>query len=80
MDTSSCPARCAAAFLWFTILLNALLFSQEAAAIADRCIIDVSSEALQQYMGCVEKMGAEYGMALNWQKTEVAPMRCRAAG
>jgi hypothetical protein len=45
----------------------------------DTLLIDVRSDTLQAYMDCVEEFGAEYGLALNWQKIEVLPARREAA-
>ena len=44
----------------------------------DTLLIDIHDGALQKYMECVAGVGAEYGLAFNWKKLEVLPVRTTA--
>jgi hypothetical protein len=52
--------------------LHSLLYAD------DTLLVGVCAANLSAYMKCIEKAGAEYGLALNWKKVEVLPVRCTA--
>ena len=51
-------------------LLHDLLYAD------DTLLIEVDVDCLQTYMQEVARYGKEYGLALNWDKIEVLPIRC----
>lgn len=55
------------------LIANELLYAD------DTLIVDVSNEAVTQYMECIASAGAEYGLSFNWSKLEALPVRCDAA-
>ena len=41
----------------------------------DTLIMDTDTDTLQHYMQCICDAGAEYGLVLNWKKTELLCVR-----
>jgi hypothetical protein len=44
----------------------------------DTLIVDVESTRAQQFMTYIGRAGANYGLAFNWRKLEILPIRCSA--
>ena len=42
----------------------------------DTLLMDASRGSLEQYMRCVEEVGAEFGLTFNFSKLESMPVRC----
>ena len=52
------------------LLVHDLLYAD------DTLLIDVYGPNLQQYMDIVVRLGAFYGLSINWNKVEVMPIQC----
>ena len=44
----------------------------------DTLLVDTDVGVVQTYMDCINDAGAQYGLAFNWTKLEVLPVRCAA--
>ena len=42
----------------------------------DTLLMDASGGSVEQYMRCVEEVGAEFGLTFNFSKLESMPVRC----
>ena len=45
----------------------------------DTLLIDTDAETLHQYMNIIVKLGAGYGLQINWKKVELLAVRCAPA-
>ena len=45
----------------------------------DTLLIDTDAETVHQYMNIIVKLGAGYGLQINWKKVEFLAVRCAPA-